>query len=83
MWIIDPERAHLLPEVGALLMAPLTNFRVPGGRWLKVHQLCGIHLNSPRLATEILRELQKADAKAEAERYKPKPAGNRMKVWTP
>jgi hypothetical protein len=70
IWLINPSRAFMLTEVGVELMKPTTSWSVPGGRWLRIHQMAGLKLNSPREATAIFRGLEEAKRREDEERYK-------------
>jgi hypothetical protein len=58
VWVVDPAKAHLLEEVGRLIISPTTSFSIPGERWLKINSLVGLRLNSPRQAIEILSQIR-------------------------
>jgi hypothetical protein len=78
VWLINPEKAHAIDEAkdelnrptafsGAPFMVP-SEAVVPGQRWLKIHRITGIHLNSPRQAAAILRDLAEVEHAAARER---------------
>ena len=48
-----------LVKIGTELDRSGVVWKVPGGRWLEIHRLCGLRLNSPAEAAELLASLQK------------------------
>jgi hypothetical protein len=68
-WIIDPAKARELSQVGRHLLTSKLQYNVPGGRWLTIVNIGGLHLNTPRQAIAILKGVKDAGAAADAERY--------------
>jgi hypothetical protein len=78
VWLINPARAYDIDDfkgelnrptslAGVPFMGPIDPV-APGRRWLALHQVTGIHLNSPRQAVAILEGLAEVENKAERER---------------
>lgn len=81
IWVLDPNRAQMLDEVGSVMAALPDRYPVPGGRWLKANSLCGLRLNSPRQAIRILRSIQEARmAEAASRMARPAPGGPKIRV---
>jgi hypothetical protein len=70
----DYTQFDTLVTVGKELDRSGVAWKVPGGRWLFIYRLCGLRLNSPAEAAELLKSLQQGQY-AELQRHTPRQAG--------